>query len=447
MFGTDFTGRGIGQGVAGACLRLLLWGCICASPAAARPDPSGRLRWMGHWKGEGARETLVCEVLDEFRFLHPELAIDFRFSADVLPQKSQAAAANYLVEMIRTGNLEWDVVWLDSLIYGMVADQLDDWDWGRKHLVDFSAGPGFEKTQKEFLVQGDGTHAYTAGFFSGPYIEGFFYTAWYNKAVAGRLGIEIREEGMTEQDLLGYVEKVHAYNQTADQPIAAFLDVARSGSMSRLYYAFLCSRIPGCVPDKAFDEAAREEAYARTEDYFAQLGRFRPLAGNGSSREWPAAADFMLNQNRALFFFDASWRYTAFKAACPEQMDRLRLAQMPGFDGNCHAIGGYIATWAVLKNAPGRDAGIELMRFWSRPPIAQKWVRCTKCPTGLKGDLYDPTFGQDIFAEYQRKLLETCRQPIPALPVHPMKYVKQWPDFDLRRSGGAIRALRGEGAE
>jgi hypothetical protein len=402
---------------------------------------------MGHWKGEGARETLVCEVLDEFRFLHPELEVDFKFAADVLPEKSQEAAANQLVEMIRTGNLEWDVVWLDSLIYGMVADQLDDWDWGRKHLVDFSAVPGFGKTQKSFLVKGEDAHAFTAGFFPGPYIEGFLYTAWYNQDVADRLGIEIREEGMTAKDLLGYAEKVHAYNQTAEEPIAAFLDVARSGSMQRLYHALLYSSFPGHPDSDEIDDAELEKAYVRTAEYFAQLGRCRPLAGNGSLREFPAAAKFMLAEDRALFFFDATWRYSAFRAACPDRLDRLRLAQMPGFEGNCHAIGGYITTWAVLKNAPGREAGIELMRYWSRPPIAQKWVRYTKCPTGLKGDLYDPTFGLDIHAEFQRKLREKYEHFIPAPPAHTSKYLKQWPRFEGQRTGRAIRALYGETEE
>ena len=63
--------------------------------------------------------------------------------------------------------------------------------------------------------------------------------------------------------------------------------------------------------------------------------------------------------------------------------------------------------WAVMKNSPNRDVAIRLMQFWSRPEIAEKWVRYTKSPTGLAGNLYDPEYGQDIFAEYQRKLSAT----------------------------------------
>ncbi|WP_168442709.1 hypothetical protein [Pontiella desulfatans] len=421
---------------------------VCSSLAEDISADTGKLRWMGHWKGEGGREQMVREVLDEFRFLHPKLDVEFQFASDVLPEKSQLSAANCIVEMIRSGTFDWDVVWLDPLIYSMVADQLDDWDWGRKHLVDFCAVPGFGKTQKNFLVEGKDAHRYTAGVFPGPYIEGFLYTAWYNQSVADRLGLDIREEGMTEKDLLGYVEKVHAYNQTAAEPIAAFLDVARSGSFRRLYYGLLYSCLPECDSEGEADGPTIAEAYARTDAFFGELGRYQPTEGNAASVTWPDAARFMLVENRALFFFDATWRYNAFKTACPERIGQLRLAQMPGFGGNSHAVGGYLTTWAVLKNAPGRDAGIELMRHWSRPPIAQKWVRYTKCPTGLKGDLYDPTFGQDIHAEFQRRLRLKCNNLMADPPVFSSRFVEQYPSIDPERAAVAVLKLRGdEGGE
>ena len=68
--------------------------------------------------------------------------------------------------------------------------------------------------------------------------------------------------------------------------------------------------------------------------------------------------------------------------------------------------------WAVMKNSPNREAAIRLMQFWSRPEIAEKWVRYTKNPTGLTGNLYDPEYGQDLFATYQKKLaLNRTMQP------------------------------------
>ena len=88
----------------------------------------------------------------------------------------------------------------------------------------------------------------------------------------------------------------------------------------------------------------------------------------------------------------------------PDLLAKLRLAQVPGYGKQRFYAGGYTPVWAVMKNSPNRDEAIKLMKFWSRPEIAEKWVRYTKNPTGLAGNLYDPEYGTDLFAEYQRKL-------------------------------------------
>jgi len=357
---------------------------------------------MGHWKGEDRREQLVREVLAEFSFLHPEMDVQFEFAKDILPKKTQREAAGFIAEMIRSGKIIWDVVWLDPLIYYHVALELDDWHWGEIHLVDFADVPGFAETQKSFLVDVPDAHKYTAAVFPGPYIEGFFYAVWYNQNVADRLGIHVAEDGMTYEDLLGYVEAVHAYNQTAAVPVSAFLEFEHAAASTRLFYSLLLSHFPdGLVTADSI--ADKDAAVDHTTDLFAELGRYEPLAAGATTQSWHAAASAMMD-DQALFFFDATWRYNAWNQFDPEGLKKLRLAQMPGIGPKNHVIGGYISTWAVLKNAPGRDAGIKLLQYWSQPSIAEKWVRYTKSPTGLGGNLYDPVYGRDIYAEYQRRV-------------------------------------------
>jgi hypothetical protein len=106
------------------------------------------------------------------------------------------------------------------------------------------------------------------------------------------------------------------------------------------------------------------------------------------------------------FFAMQHWCYATLEQMDPVLLKILRRAQMPAFaDGSPHTAGGYISTWAVLKNAHERDAGIELMKYWSRAESAEKWVRYTKSPTGLTGCLCDSRFGKDIYAEFQRRLV------------------------------------------
>lgn len=372
--------------------------------------PRCTLRWMGHWKNEGRREQLVLDVLEEFRFTHPQIDVTFRFSADILPEKNQKAAGGYISKMIRSGNPEWDVIWLDPLIYYYVAEELDDWDWGRKHLVDFSEIEGFRECHKPFLVDGPDAHRHTAGIFPGPYIEGFYYALWYNKELADSLGITVREDGMTAEELLGYMKQIHARNQEGGEPIAAFVDFKGTGSLFRLFYSLMLSASHGDASRS--NDVDMEAAVARTVDFFKKMGKIRPPAPVLTAGPWPEAAHALIN-GRALFFSDATWRYAAFEKVDPEGLKRLRLAQMPEFAGGCrHTIGGYISTWAVLKHAPGRDAGIELMKYWCQPSIAGRWIRDTKCPTGLKGSLYDPRYGKDVLADYQRRLTSEDRHPM-----------------------------------
>ena len=42
--------------------------------------------------------------------------------------------------------------------------------------------------------------------------------------------------------------------------------------------------------------------------------------------------------------------------------------------------------------------------FWSTPTVAEKWVRYTKNPTGLRGELATPGIGEDIYEQFMRKI-------------------------------------------
>ncbi|MDF7822958.1 ABC transporter substrate-binding protein [Pontiellaceae bacterium B12227] len=433
------------------CAAMLLTFFTACSPEEPAPQKTAlkepyppplrqTLRWMGHWKDEGAREKLVHEVREEFSFRHPEIDLQFKFAKDILPEKSQYAAAAYIAEMIRSGNLEWDVIWLDPLIYTEVAIELDDWNWGHKHLVNFLTVPEVMANHQPILVGSSDAHKYTAGLFPGPYIEGFFYAAWYNKQTADKLGIRIREEGMTTEDLLNYVKKVHAHNQTAEKPITAFLDFGGSGATLRLFYNLLlsCQFTDHYQPDQA-------ATLARIRALFKELGRYEPLKPGLVTGKWPEAARSLL-EGKALLYFDATWRYNAFEQVDSKGLEHLRLAQLPEFGGHGHSIGGYISTWAVLKNAPGSEAGVELMKYWSRPEIAERWVRYTKSPTGLKGNLYDPRYGLDTHAYFQRRISSMSRHRVAAPIMFSSRFIDNGIHLDPDVAKSTVALLAGQDA-
>jgi hypothetical protein len=237
--------------------------------------PLQTLHWMGHWKGEGLREQLVCEVLDDFSFENKE-------------------------------------------------------------------------THKPFLVEGPDAFKETGGVFTGPYIEGFFYALWYNTAVAQKLGLSIREEGMTADDLLSYARQVNEYNRTADVPISMFVDFQNSGSFPRMAYNLHLSST------KSGDDRKNRQVL----DTFEALGHLNPLLYSEKTNTW-IDAENLLNNDKALFLIDPTWRYSMLQKNRPELLRKLRLAQMPGFGKQDFYAGGFISVWAVMKNSPNRDTAIN----------------------------------------------------------------------------------------
>ena len=56
--------------------------------------------------------------------------------------------------------------------------------------------------------------------------------------------------------------------------------------------------------------------------------------------------------------------------------------------------------WAVPKNAPNRDEAVKFLLAMSKPDVAEKWSRYTKCPTGIKGNITSVSFGKDQFEDF-----------------------------------------------
>ena len=130
---------------------LCFLGSMSVSPGLLEAQ---ELNWMGHWKGEYGRQVLVEEVKREFEFLHPDTKVNLVYDVDLDAPGDyfKKKVAHTIVEMIRTGDITWDVVFLGVTVYNYVAEILGDPDWGRKHLYDYSTAPGFREHHEEFIL-------------------------------------------------------------------------------------------------------------------------------------------------------------------------------------------------------------------------------------------------------------------------------------------------------
>ncbi len=116
------------------------------------PGQDKRLNWMGHWLSDHDRETLVREVAQDFELMNPDIDVNIKYPHQIMGVRSREEVGKYIARMITTGDMEWDIVWIDDVIYQCTAEELGDPGWGEKYLVNFENVDGFKETQKSFII-------------------------------------------------------------------------------------------------------------------------------------------------------------------------------------------------------------------------------------------------------------------------------------------------------
>jgi ABC-type glycerol-3-phosphate transport system substrate-binding protein len=364
------------------------------------------LNWMGHWYKADRRHDLVLEIKREFQFLHQNTHVNLKFPEEIFRNNSKKLVAEEIADMIRSGSYRWDVVWLDDIIYHYVAEELGDPLWGRRYLVDFSGMPLYRKNHKKFISSDPAYRQQTGGILAGPYIEGYYYALYYNRRIAEMIGIEIKPHGMLFDDLLGYLQALRDYNTAKKDSIAGFYESADWFTLEIMFQNlvksyigdFSCAKSDSLTPSKTAALRAGLQA-------FEQMGTYRPLISSHNKNIWFESLDLPLN-DKALFFINGTWMYNRWRAIDKMGASVMIPVELPVFKPVDYCLGGFIPTWAVLSKAPNRDLGIELLLFCASPKVAEKWVRYTKTPTGLAGNIAKATIGNDIYELFQNSMTE-----------------------------------------
>jgi ABC-type glycerol-3-phosphate transport system substrate-binding protein len=367
------------------------------------PAAKAQLNWMARWKGEHDRETFVREVAREFEFLNPDIALNFKFHQDVgLPTEKAVAPA--IVDMIKTGNIRWDVVPFNTGTYRDVAQLLGDPHWGHKYLVDFTEIDWFARTQKPFITENPMYRAPFDGMLVGPYIEGFYCMLWYNKDVADRVGLTIDPHAVTIDDLTGYVRAVYDYNQTHGTNIVAIHEAKDWRTTEYLFRHLFASAVGDLdeLKERTASESKRA-ALLRTFQALERLGQYAALGDSYNDNVWWDTRRCVLD-GRALFFVNGSWMYSHWMDIDEAKTMKMMPAELPVFQPVNFYIGSYTPEFAIMKASPNREAAIRLFKFWSQPKVAEKWVRYAKAPTGLRGHLTESDVADDQFERFQRQM-------------------------------------------
>lgn len=385
---------------------------------------SSQLKWLGHWKGEDKREQLVEEVKKEYQFLYPEVQIHFLYDKDLQNQGDNYKwkTAHEIVDMIKTGDIRWDVISLGGAVYNHVAELLNDPGWGAKHLVDFSNVPGFLQTQKSFIVNDPYYKNQTGGIFVGPLIEGFITCLWVNPDVAEKAGIKVKDREMTVDDFVRYAKKLAEYNAKNNSTVP-FIKLCSWNRLEILFEYLFRSQLD--TPKEGVDEHysdRKEKAFIDTLLIFEELARYQPVINRDwQSLDWEQWKQDFLDGD-GLFVTAGTYMYSLFRGIDPEKFARLVPVEPPYVKKTNGLVGDYINTFAVMKKSENKREAIDLLMLWSEPKVAEKWITYTKNPTGIKGHLDDPVgriltdnvynnFVRDMTRQYGNMPMRYFREP------------------------------------
>jgi len=361
-------------------------------------QPHKMVRWFGQWYGEGKKETLVREMSREFAFLNQDLNVDLKFAYQVVGIDSFAdpfrKVADSLARWVREDRWPYDLVLCDKWFYADVATALNDPDWGKEYLVDFSKEKWYTDAHKKYVLDVDEYKNNFGGIAPGAFIEGSWNLLFTSSVVEKELGLKVKDYDMTIDDFIEYARVVHAYNQTHTDKITfcATNYVSMETIINQLVLSELGATGNASVTDKI---DALEKVYRKLE----VLAQYKP-----DFQYHTYANDRELKHDKTLFHLHSSWVTMFWQRSNPEGEKLMRPCEIPSMTGKtAYAYSGtYNCIFVVPKKAKNRDEAIRLMKFICSLDIAEKWENYSKCPTGLKSRISVTEFGSDNFSLFSQ---------------------------------------------
>jgi hypothetical protein len=360
---------------------------------------SSQINFIGHWKGEGKKEKLLLEFINEFEFVNQDLKVNMKFPEEIyFDRRKFNIEIEFNAKIAKSQNPQWDIIRLNNE-YFKVADSLKDPDWAKKYLVDFSQIPEFKKSTRPELLS-DTVKAKYGGIIPGPFIDGYNWTMWCNVEVAKKIGIEVKQFDMTNEDFYNYIKAVYEYNKSHNDTIMALYEAWNWQTSKTLAQEYFFSELNDYDALLNFRYSEKKiNAWFKVLREMERLSVYKPLP-NWKYISWTETVNYPLN-GKCLFYANGSWMYNIWLKNDSVKLKNMMPTEMPVFKPTKVCFGGYFATWAVLKKAPHRENAVRLLLALNNPDVAEKWARYTKSPTGIKGNLTTYNFGFDKLENYQ----------------------------------------------
>ncbi|MBN1793194.1 carbohydrate ABC transporter substrate-binding protein [Candidatus Woesearchaeota archaeon] len=358
--------------------------------------------------GESGKKQYMLDVVNEFNVRNPDIFVNITFEYSTGDDGFNTSWRRAIAQGFKDDQYPYDIFYANvGNPYNIFNDLLGEKEWGKKYLVDFSEVPWFIESHKEFILTDPTYTEPFDGMHVGPYTNGFYIMLWYNKRVADRLNLTIREDGMSFQEFLSYVKAVQDYNEMHGTSIAAIQDFNNWKTTEYIYRHLFKSALGNynlLLDNKEFD-VRRQVALLETLQAYEELGKYKPLIKGYQDMSYTEDKGRILYEE-ALFTANGAWMYTHWAGIDEEKVWDMRPAELPVFRAIDFYSGSYTPVFVVPKGSPRREEALMFLEFLSSPRLAEKWVRMTKTPTGLKGNLYDVGLDDDQFSMFYNHLNE-----------------------------------------
>ncbi len=365
------------------------------------------INFIGHWLNEGKREDLVRNFARDYEFRNQNIRVNLKFPEEVFYNREDLQSnQKFVSKMLLKDNPEWDIIRVNGE-YQEILEQCGDPDWPRKYLVDFSEIKEFRDGTQPELLTSEAKKSWN-GIIPGPYIEGQFWALWCNKVVAQKIGLEVKQYGMSVDDFIGYLKAVNTYNtqnpdkyitpvyESVDWPTTMVIAIQMFSSLLNDSKEFFSGQIT----------ERRLNAWAKTLEAIELMSKYKPLNPGWKNVNWDKTKSSLVNEE-CLFYINGSWMYNIWQSIDDKKIHNCMPTEFPSFNKTSVYPGGYQVMWAVLKNAPHKEEAIRFLLDMNRPAMSEMWVRYTKCPTGIKGNLTGVSFGGDQFENFSYHIQDT----------------------------------------
>jgi hypothetical protein len=348
---------------------------------------------QGQWKGEDKREDYIVETLKEFETRNPQVRVNVKWNSDFPGGREGAIEAT--INQFKTGKIDWDIIWLEPFYYQKIATSLNDQDWANHFLVDFEAIPDFKATQKSFILSDPQYRDHFNGIIAGPFMEGFYQPFFYNKELTDMMGIQVKDTGMTVDDLLGYFKQVDDYNKAHGTRIPILYDsgdykggIGYAQSVFNIFQSLFRSEFSSLaeVEDKTPSDA-KMAAVRKVLGSLEEMSKYKPLIPGWKDLDWWGTRYYVLDDKAVFTACGASWMYSQWHGIDSTETMKMVPVEMPAYRPVNHYMGGYNSMFAVAKDSRVRDEAVKLLMSFSTPNAAEKWVRYAKAPSGVKGNI------------------------------------------------------------